>query len=438
MTRACQGRDFQSQSLSLVLQTYGRKGFFKEGLEVFDKMRVQGLTPSVSACNALLDAIQRENEIRWAWCFIGVVIRNGVLPNRSTWSLMARIFCKNGKCERVARILDLGIYSLEMYNILLDSLSKIGNFGVAFDRLNEMCDRKLEPSFSTYSSILDGACRHENHEAVARIMSIIIEKEILLSCSFCRYDLVIQKLCGLSRTYAAEMFFRKALNEKIGLEDATYGSLLRALCKEGRTETSIWLYHLISEKGVVLNDGTYKVFASVLLKEEQCEDVSDLLMDITSRGFSLCSSELSGFLAVLCRKSKWREAEELLNVVIDKGLLPDSFGCCALVEYYCSGKQVDSALTLHEKMEKLDVSLDVKTYNVLLNGLVVLRRMEEAVRVLDYMRRHEKLSSAGFTIMIRGLCGVNELRKAMKHHDEMLKVGLKPDETTYKSLISLF
>ena len=89
-------------------------------------------------------------------------------------------------------------------------------------------------------------------------------------------------------------------------------------------------------------------------------------------------------------------------------------------------------------MVRLNLCLDVTTYNVILNGLIVVRRMEEAVRVFEYMRRHQKLSSATFTVMIQGLCRVNELRKAMKLHDEMLKVGLKPDEKTYKRLISVF
>ncbi|PON31994.1 Tetratricopeptide-like helical domain containing protein [Parasponia andersonii] len=438
MNQACKGRDSQSQSLSFVLETHGRKGLFREGLEVYSKIRVQGYSPSVSACNALLDAIQRENEVRLAWCFYGAMLRNGILPNRFTWSLIARIFGKNGKSERIAIILELGIYSFEIYSTLLDCLSKTGNFGAAFERLNEMRDRKLYPGFSTLSLILDGACKHENPEAVARIMSIMVDKELLSISTLCEYDKVIQKLCGLSRTYAAEMLFRNALDEKIGLEDATYGYMLRALSKEGRTDTAIWIYRLITERGVVLNETTCNVFAGALLRKEQSEEVSDLLMDIIRRGFSPCSSDLSGFLAVLCRKGRWREAENMLNVILDKGLLSDSLSCCSFVEHYCFSKQIDSAITLHDKMEKLNLSLDVTTYNVLVNGLVVVRRMEEAIRVFDYMRKHHKLSSASFTVMIQGLSRVNDLRKAMKLHDEMLKVGLKPDEVTYKSLISVF
>ena len=150
------------------------------------------------------------------------------------------------------------------------------------------------------------------------------------------------------------------------------------------------------------------------------------------------ASALSGFISFLCGRGRWREAEDLLNLVLDKGLLPDLTCCSSLVGHYCSRRRIDSAMALHNKMEKLNGSLDVTTYNVLLGGFFAAGRVEEAVRVFDYMTRHTLMSSESFTIMIRGLCQVKELRKAMKIHDEMLKLGLKPPTATYKRLICGF
>ncbi|KAK7826584.1 g-type lectin s-receptor-like serine/threonine-protein kinase [Quercus suber] len=87
-------------------------------------------------------------------------------------------------------------------------------------------------------------------------------------------------------------------------------------------------------------------------------------------------------------------------------------------------------------MERLNVSLDIATYNVLLNRLFGARRIEEAVRVFDHMRGKNLVSSESFTILIHGLYCIKELRKAMKFHDEMLNMGLKPTQATYKHLIS--
>ncbi|GFZ03196.1 hypothetical protein Acr_15g0018040 [Actinidia rufa] len=87
------------------------------------------------------------------------------------------------------------------------------------------------------------------------------------------------------------------------------------------------------------------------------------------------------------------------------GFLPDSSSCCLLVERYCMTRQIDSAIALHRKMEKPNGTLDIAAYNMLLNGLIKERRVEEAVKVFDYMRTRELQSSASFSIVISPLPG---------------------------------
>ncbi|KAK0577835.1 hypothetical protein LWI29_000929 [Acer saccharum] len=441
MIQACKGRDFQIQSVtsSFVLDFYSRKGLILDGLEVYKLIRVSGFVPSISACNVLLDVMCRENEIRLAWCLCGSMFRYGVFPDKFTWSYVSQILCKNGKFEAVLRLLDSGIYNSIMYNLVIDWYSKIGDFEAAFDRLNEMCDgRKLNAGFSTYSSILDGACKYENVEVSDRIMDIMVKKGLLPNCSVSENDTMIQKLCDFGKTYAAEMIFKRTCDRKIRLQDDTYGGMLRALSKEGRAKEAIDIYRIIFDRGVSVKGSSYYAFANVICKQDQSEEACEMLRDIVKRGYCPCATELSKFVAWQCSKHNWGEVEKLLNAVLEQELLLDSFCCSSLMEHYCSCGKIDKAIVLHNKMEKLKGSLDVETYNVLLVGLFKDERIEEAVRVFDYMKGLDLVSSKSFTIMISGLCRVKELRKAMKIHDEMLKMKHKPDDATYKRLISGF
>lgn len=45
----------------------------------------------VHACNATLDVLGRENEINLAWCSYCAMITDGVMPDKSTFSLRAQI-----------------------------------------------------------------------------------------------------------------------------------------------------------------------------------------------------------------------------------------------------------------------------------------------------------------------------------------------------------
>ncbi|KAJ9169051.1 hypothetical protein P3X46_020519 [Hevea brasiliensis] len=438
MVQACRGKSSQSDALSFVLQCYSRKGLFMGALEVSRKMRVIGCTPSVHACNALLDVLQRGNQIKLAWCFYGAMIRDGILPDKFTCSLVGHILRRDGKFERIVKLLDMGIRNSVMYNAIVDYYSRIGDFEAAFCRLNELHHRKLDPSFSTYGSILDGACKFRKVEVIDRVMAEMVDKGLLPKPPLSECGSTIQKLCDLGNVNAATMFFERACDERIGLQDATYGCMLKAFSKEGRVEEAIGLHRMIIERGITIKNSAYHAFVDLLCEEDQPEDKYGILRDIMRRGFSPSTSNLCKCISSLCAERKWGEVEELLNVVLEKGLLPDSLSCYSLVEHYCSSRQIDKVIALHNKLEKSEASLDVTTYNIILDGLVKEGRIEESIRVFDYMKGLKLVNSASFTVIIRGLCHAKEMRKAMKLHDEMLNMGLKPDKATYKSLILEF
>ncbi|KAK3035070.1 hypothetical protein RJ639_032572 [Escallonia herrerae] len=436
---SCRGTDSQSLVFSSVVECYCAKGLYLQALEVSQKAKDLGHVILVHGCYALLGCLHDRNEIQLAYCFCAWMFRNGALMSQSTWSIIAQVLYKDGKFERIVKIKDMGICNSVMYNLLIDGYSEGGNFKAAFDNLNEMCNRKLDPCFGTYCSILDGACKFEDVEVIKLIMDDYlvemghIPEDLLSEC-----DLVIQKLSDMGKTYAAEMVFKRASVEKIELQDASYGCMLRAFAKEGKVKKAIEMYCIMLGRGTVVNDSCYYAFVNAICNEYPSEEISELLADMIRRGFIPFSAELSNYMTSLCDKRRWREAEELLNVIIDKGVLPDSFCCSSLVSHYCSSRRVDSAVALHTKMKELEGVLDAETYNILLNGLLKERRAEEALEVFDYVRRRNLLSSASFSIMISGLCRENELRKAMRLHDEMLKMGLKPDGKTYKRLIASF
>ncbi|XP_018623251.1 pentatricopeptide repeat-containing protein At4g21170 [Nicotiana tomentosiformis] len=428
----------QVSVLSSVLDCYCNKGLFFEALQVYRKAREYGYFISIDSCNTLLSLLYRKNESRLAWCYYGSIIRNGVQENVLTCSLIAQMLCKDGKFEKIIPIIDKGLCSPVMYNILIDCYSKRGNFEAAFGYLNDMYRKCIHPTFSTFSSILDGACKYQSAEVMDSVMSTMVEKGHIPKVLSADYNFVIQKLSDLGRTYAAELFFGEASEKKIELPDNTYGSMLGALSKEGRVDDAISMYNIILERKIFVSDKCYSAFMSVLCNENPSDEVSSLLKDLIGRGFTPPISHVSKFIVSQCEMRKWKEAEELLNVILQRGLQLESFCCRSLVRHYCFSRRIDSAISLHTELERLGVALDIETYGILLDRLFKSRRHEEAIRIFDYMGAHDMLSSESFSIMIRGLCQEKEFRKAMRLHDEMLKLGLKPDKKAYRRLISGF
>ncbi|KAL1537366.1 pentatricopeptide repeat-containing protein [Salvia divinorum] len=341
------------------------------------------------------------------WSFIRWLGRmgDGVLGNHCMWSVVAKILYKDGKFERIGGILKVGVYSGDMFDLMIDGYSRRGDFGAALDYLHQSTGKGIEPSFSTYSSILDGACRYNDEEVIENVLSCMVEKGHILKAHASEYDFIIKKLCGVGKTFAMDLFFKRACDENAELEHATYECMFMAL-----------------------------------LCEDPSLRISNLLVDIIRRGVVSISpaKELSSYVRKLCAERQWREAEELLDLVLDQEWSPDPQCCGSFVRRYCSTRQIDRAILLHNKLEELKGTLATDTYNILVAALLRGRRSEEAIKVFDYMKRCKTVDSESFALMIRGLCEEKEMRMAMKLHDEMLELGLKPDQRTYKRLITGF
>ncbi|KAL6562224.1 hypothetical protein OROGR_003231 [Orobanche gracilis] len=431
-----------SQVLNSVIDCYCRKQMYSQSLEVYRMGRQYGFELRVDTCNALLSLLSEKNELRLAWCCYGSCIRYGFfLGDEFTWSVIARVLYKDGKFEKIPRILDMGIYNFEMFDLLIDGYSERGDFESAFDYLNELGSRGIEPSFSTYSSILDGACKHGNTEVIGDVMSFVVEKGRDVSASpGSDYNSIIQKLYDVNKTYAMDLFFKMARDGSFQIQHSTYECMLRALLpKKNRVRDAIELYNAMQEKNIRMSESCRKELVIGICKENiPSQKFSNLLAEVVRGGFDSASDELSTYVGKQCAQGRWREAEELFDSIMDEGCLLDPISCGSFVKYYCFSGKIDKAILLHDKLEGLNGALDVAAYNAFVAALFKEKRIEETMKVFDCMRRFKRLNSESFSLMISGLCHEKEMRKAMKLHDEMLELGLKPDQRTYKRLISGF
>ncbi|KAI4312020.1 hypothetical protein MLD38_036876 [Melastoma candidum] len=438
--REGEGRDFVVPLLGLLMESYCDNCWDSDSLKVFKFMRNRGIEVPAGMCNVVLSCLLRTNEVKMGWCFYGATVRTGVVTDRSMWSLLARMLDKDGKIDRIAVLLDLGICTSVMYGIVIDWCCKIGDFAGAFSRLDEMGKRGFPAGFKFYSLILDGACRVRDADVTDRTVGMMVEKKMLPRSLSTEYDSVICRFCGLGKVYAAEMFYQKASNDGIELQSDTCGSLLKLFSDEGRMDEAVRMHKVISNMGSTVGDACYNSFVNVLCKNEALsEETTQMLGDLISRGYIPHGQELSKLFASGCRRRRWREVEDLLDIILDKDLLSllDPSCCIKLVRHYFKTQRIHKAVALHNQMEVSNMALDERTYTLLIENLLK-EDIETASRIFHYMKGKGLVSSTSFSVIIRGLCHLKEMKMAMKYHDEMLQMGLKPEGQAYKRLIAGF
>ncbi|KAJ0239407.1 Pentatricopeptide repeat-containing protein [Hirschfeldia incana] len=439
MQRWFEGEGSLSISLSLALECFVSKGSYQNGLEVFSSMRRLRLSPSVSAYKSLLDSLVKEKQFGAALCLYCAMVRNGVVSDVFTYDLVAQVLCEYGKHKSVVKLMETGVESCKIYTNLVECYSRNGEFDAMFSVIHEMDDKNLELSFSSYGCVLDDVCRFGDAELIDKVLVLMVEKDdSIVEC-----DEIIERLCEMGKTFASEMLFRRACDAGT-VRDQTYGCMLKSLSRNGRRKEAVDVYRLICRKGVWLHDEScYTEFANALCIDYDHDDDTnseEVLVDVINRGYVPCTHKLSEVLAAMCKKRRWNQTEKLLDSVMEMEVCFDSFSCGLLMERYCRTGKLEKAMVLHEKIKKMKGSLDVNAYNAVLDKLMMRQRsmVEEAVGVFEYMKEMSIVNSKSFAIMIHGLCRVKEMKRAMRYHDEMLKLGLKPDLASYKRLILVF
>ncbi|KAI3745356.1 hypothetical protein L1987_58467 [Smallanthus sonchifolius] len=431
-----------SESLTVfncVIDWYCEKGLCILALEFFNLTR--DLTKySVSSYRILLNSLCENDEVKMGLCFYGVMIRHGVLNpliDPFTLRVIAKMLSKQGKIEAMLRLIDTGVNDPFIYDLVIEICSEMGLFKVALHLFDEMSERKLNPEFNTFASVLNSGCRYKNNEMIKFAMGSMAGKGCV-SKSLSEHDSLIQKLCDLKKTYAAEMLFKTACDAQTLLEQKTYGCMLRALSMEHRVKEAIAMYHVMEHKTVKVDPVFYNEFINILCNENTSKEVDYLLQDLISKGYKPSPIALSKYITSQCKNHRWKEAEELAGLALQESVFLEASCCGLLITRYCKRGQIDLAINLHNQMEKKGYTMDSSGYNALINGLLEAVRVEEAERIFDYMRVKNLLTSDSFVIMINGFCRENELRKAMNLHDEMLDMGLKPSAKMYKRLIFNF
>ncbi|KAL4201638.1 hypothetical protein AMTRI_Chr02g259610 [Amborella trichopoda] len=311
-----------------------------------------------------------------------------------------------------------------LYNLIVDGWCRNGDFVNAFEVMEMIYVKALEPYFASYELSLHGSCRFGNMGSALLVPTVGGEFSpndcitlnhnncIVAALSYLHYDVFIRKLC-----------FWDSRNALVPLQNAFYIAFLKAFSRDRRIKETVRMYFLLLLSDISLSVREHIVLLNALFKEEPSED-----------GFYLDPSAISSYISARCSKGRWQEANELLWVILKGGVIPDGFVCSSFIRHYCEDGRFDYALSLHEKLAKSGNVLN----NVLLDWLYGEGKLEEATKMFAYMRNKDVTSSASFVTILSWFGWENKFREARQMHDEMLKKGLKPNEASFKYVISGF
>ncbi|XP_058103047.1 pentatricopeptide repeat-containing protein At2g13420, mitochondrial-like [Magnolia sinica] len=313
-----------------------------------------------------------------------------------------------------------------------------------FDDMGSFCDRKTD--LGHFNFLLDTLCKY----GYVKIATEIFNKrrsEFIPDVK--TYTVLIYGWCKINRFPMAEKFFREMIDRGLEPNIVTYNVLLNGLCRksslhpETRFERTIQaaenLFEEMQRRGVEPDVTSYSIVLHVYSRAHKPDLSLWKLGLMKESGISPTVATYTSVIKCLCSCGRLEDAEKLLDEMVGNDVCPSAATYNCFFKEYRGRKDADSALKLYRKVRKLLMSepsiLSINSYNILVGMFSKLDRMEIVRELWNDMKE----SGVGpdldsYTLLIHRLCEKQKWREACQFFVEMIEKGFLPQKTTFETL----
>ncbi|XP_057456806.1 pentatricopeptide repeat-containing protein At5g39710-like [Lotus japonicus] len=349
------------------------------------------------------------------------VLRNGVSPpNVNAYNVMIRGFAAAA--------------------VNLESESAVGD---ASGLLKATTEKGVEP---TFNAIIQGLCREGSIIEAEKMLEEMNRKG--LAPDERTYTSLIHLFCDKWQNVKAHEVLNEMILRGFSPSIATYNDLLYVYCRGGgtRVEEAVGILRGMAERGLSPDVVSYTtIISGFCVFDQEVEKALEMKVEMVEKGILPNAATFSMLIRALCREGRLPEAFDLFREMLCGGFSPDKCTYLMLINAYCAEGEFSKVFHLNDEMIHKGISSNfvtgfspsLVTYNALIHGCCVLRRVEDALGILRGMAELGLSPDAvGYNTVISGFCKIGEPGKAYKLMLEMVGKNIQwLDEDTYESLM---
>merc|ERR1719261_1674078 len=498
-----------------MIRARSKENDLEGAMQVFRKLQSSGVQLTSLAYNALLDSCVQCGKVNVALQHFKEMKDLGLVDVVS-YNTLLKAYLKQGQITKARKLLtemaESDIQANQVtYNEMLNALVAVKDRQEMWALVREMNSMGMRPNSVTCSIILKSLTAHSAPDDVRQAMALIdnLQEEMdeVLFASVVEACVRVGQLDLLS----SKLQQYAGLGGLAGLTAPTYGSMIKAygrakdiervreLWGEMRrrhvTPTSITLGCMVdalvcnglpdeafdlvreirdeSEFADILNTVIYSTLLKGFAQARQPGRVQDVFDEMKEMGISCNTVSYNTMLDANARTGKMDRADELFREMVASGVSPDVITYSTLVKGYCQSGDIDKGYQVLNEMVANGVhEPDEILYNSLLDGCAKQHRVDDALKLVEDMHKHNvRPSNFTLSILVKLLgrsrrlnqaftmveetckrfdlqanihvytcllyaCFQNrQLPRALKLHDSMItEAGVEPDERTYAVL----
>ncbi|KAL5724696.1 hypothetical protein ACHQM5_007922 [Ranunculus cassubicifolius] len=369
---------------SLLISLSAKRGNRGESLNLYEDMRFQGIVPSNYTCATLLTLYYKNRDYPKALVLLSEMEKNKIIADEVIYGIIIRIYGKLG-----------------MYSDAQKTFEDIEKLGLLTDE-------------KTYIAMAQVHLSARSIEQALSVLDLMRSRNILFS----RFAYVVQLKCHCIKEdlASAEVTF-EALS-KTGIPDAaSCKDLLNLYVRVGYLDKAKAFIIKMKKDLVHFDEELYTSVVKLYCTEGMVEDIEQLTEEMGTSGIFKSSNVLQTFCMAKYGASKITKGVEKLSNASD--------GSAARLLV-----KVDDSLDPPDQPNTMALEMLLKLY---IGGGDV----EKTLHVLKVLLQ----TLGGLSVasqLIRAFVREGAASKAQSVHDQVLKLGYRPEDEAIASLISLY
>merc|ERR1719235_2179535 len=445
-----------------MMRARSKENDLEGAMQVFRKLQSSGVQLTALAYNALLDSCVQCGKVHVALQHFKEMQDLGLVDVVS-YNTLLKAYLKQGQIVKARKLLgemaENNIQANQVtYNEMLNALVTVKDRKEMWALVREMNAMGMRPNSVTCSIILKSLTAHSATDDVRQAMALIdnlhedmdevLFASVIEACvRVGQLDLLSSKL----QQYAG----------LAGLTAPTYGSMIKAygrardiervreLWREMRrrhvTPTSITLGCMVdalvcnslpdeafdlvsgirdeSEYADILNTVIYSTLLKGFAQSRQPGRVQDVFEEMKQMGIACNTVSYNTMLDANARTGKMDRADELFREMQASGVSPDVITYSTLVKGYCQADDIDRGYQVLNEMVANGVhEPDEILYNSLLDGCAKQHRVDDALKLVEDMHKHNvRPSNFTLSILVKLLGRSRRLNQAFAMVEETCK-----------------
>ncbi|GAV57686.1 PPR domain-containing protein/PPR_1 domain-containing protein/PPR_2 domain-containing protein/PPR_3 domain-containing protein [Cephalotus follicularis] len=394
-----ENHEFISPELFVVLiRRFASTRMVKKAVEVLEEMPKYGCEPDEYVFGCLLDALCKNGSVKDA-AKLFEEMRDRFKPTLRHFTSLLYGWCREGKLMEAKYVLvqmrEAGFEpDIVVYNNLLSGYAKEGRMADAFDLLKEMRRKGCDPNANSYTVLIQALCGMEKMEEAMRVF-------VEMGRSGCEADIVTYTalISGFCNTKLGDVGYACEVFAKIPSKELAVWNAMITGCVENRFE----------DIGIVL----FREMHLLGVRHDKYSLASVL---------SVCYEELMDF------------GRQVHSLVIKTGFLVRSSVVNSLITMYFNCGKVVDAHTVFEEAERF--VYDQITYNVMIDGLVCIGRVEEALVMFKEMLEADLRPTELTFVSLMSSC--SDSRMGYQIHAKVIQTGFESCTSVSNATMTMF